>query len=139
MYAQPAAVGDAVGHIAEVAGLHLVIVPENGVGQDLRVELGHAVHLMAGGQAQGLCVPELMRLLVDEYNYPWDKAWDITCRTLSYTNHTVMSEALERWNVDLFQQLLPRVFQIVREKADISKLLGDLADHSTSGLTALLP
>ena len=62
-----------------------------------------------------LCVPELMRLLVDEHNYPWDKAWDITCRTLSYTNHTVMSEALERWNVDLFQQLLPRVFQIVQE------------------------
>ena len=62
-----------------------------------------------------LCVPELMRLLVDEHNYPWDKAWDITCRTLSYTNHTVMSEALERWNVSLFQQLLPRVFQIVQE------------------------
>ena len=62
-----------------------------------------------------LCVPELMRLLVDEHNYPWDKAWDITCRTLSYTNHTVMSEALERWNVDLFQQLLPRVYQIVQE------------------------
>ena len=62
-----------------------------------------------------LCVPELMRLLVDEYNYHWDKAWDITCRTLSYTNHTVMSEALERWNVDLFQQLLPRVFQIIQE------------------------
>ena len=62
-----------------------------------------------------LCVPELMRLLVDEHNYPWDKAWDITCRTLSYTNHTVMSEALERWSVDLFQQLLPRVYQIVEE------------------------
>ena len=62
-----------------------------------------------------LCVPELMRLLVDEYGYSWDRAWDITCRTLSYTNHTVMSEALERWNVDLFQQLLPRVFQIIQE------------------------
>ena len=62
-----------------------------------------------------LCVPELMRLLVDEHNYPWDKAWDITCRTLSYTNHTVMSEALERWNVSLFEQLLPRVYQIVQE------------------------
>ena len=62
-----------------------------------------------------LCVPELMRLLVDEYNYSWDKAWNITCRTLSYTNHTVMSEALERWNVKLFEELLPRVYQIVQE------------------------
>ena len=62
-----------------------------------------------------LCVPELMRLLVDEYDYSWEDAWDITCRTLSYTNHTVMSEALERWPEDLFARYLPRVHQIVRE------------------------
>ncbi len=62
-----------------------------------------------------LCVPELMRLLVDEYDYSWEKAWDITCRTLSYTNHTVMSEALERWNEELFSQQLPRIYQIVCE------------------------
>ncbi|MBQ9735676.1 MAG: glycogen/starch/alpha-glucan phosphorylase [Clostridia bacterium] len=62
-----------------------------------------------------LCVPELMRILLDEYSLSWDEAWDITCRTLSYTNHTVMSEALERWNEGLFRELLPRVYQIVCE------------------------
>ena len=62
-----------------------------------------------------LCVPELMRLLVDEYEYGWDDAWEITCNTLSYTNHTVMSEALERWSESLFSEQLPRVYQIVCE------------------------
>lgn len=62
-----------------------------------------------------LCVPELMRILMDDHGYGWDDAWDITCRTLSYTNHTVMSEALERWPVDIFQPILPRIFQIVCE------------------------
>jgi len=62
-----------------------------------------------------LCVPELMRLLIDEHEYGWDKAWEITCKTLSYTNHTVMSEALERWNVDLFREQLPRIYSICAE------------------------
>lgn len=62
-----------------------------------------------------LCVPELMRILLDEYNYGWDEAWAITEKTLSYTNHTVMSEALERWPEHIFSSLLPRVFQIVCE------------------------
>ena len=62
-----------------------------------------------------LCVPELMRILVDENDYEWDEAWDITCRTLSYTNHTVMSEALERWSVDLFREQLPRIYTITCE------------------------
>ena len=62
-----------------------------------------------------LCVPELMRILMVEYSYGWDEAWDITCRTLSYTNHTVMSEALERWPEHLFSELLPRVYKIVVE------------------------
>ena len=62
-----------------------------------------------------LCVPELMRLLIDEHDYGWDQAWEITCNTLSYTNHTVMSEALERWNVDLFREQLPRVYSICAE------------------------
>jgi len=62
-----------------------------------------------------LCVPELMRLLMDEHGYSWDDAWDITCKTLSYTNHTVMSEALEKWSEWLFREQLPRVYAIVVE------------------------
>ena len=62
-----------------------------------------------------LCVPELMRILMDDNGYEWDDAWDITCRTLSYTNHTVMSEALEKWSEWLFKEQLPRVYNIVLE------------------------
>ncbi|MDE6024379.1 MAG: glycogen/starch/alpha-glucan phosphorylase [Lachnospiraceae bacterium] len=60
-------------------------------------------------------VAELMRILVDEENLEWDDAWDIVCRTCAYTNHTIMAEALEKWPIDLFQRLLPRVYQIVDE------------------------
>ncbi len=62
-----------------------------------------------------LCIPELMRLLLDEYGYSWEKAWDIVTRTISYTNHTVMAEALEKWPENLFRQLLPRIYQIIGE------------------------
>jgi starch phosphorylase len=62
-----------------------------------------------------LCIPELMRILLDEFGMSWEKAWDITTHAVSYTNHTVMAEALERWPQDLFQSLLPRIYQIVRE------------------------
>jgi len=62
-----------------------------------------------------LCIPELMRILIDEYVFPWEKAWDMVCRICSYTNHTVMPEALEMWNEDLFRLKLPRIYTIVRE------------------------
>ena len=62
-----------------------------------------------------LCVPELMRLLMDDYGYGWDPAWEITQKTLSYTNHTVMSEALERWSVELYREQLPRIYAITAE------------------------
>lgn len=62
-----------------------------------------------------LCVPELMRLLLDEYGFEWEEAWRICNHTLSYTNHTVMSEALERWNVQLFSAQLPRIYTLVCE------------------------
>lgn len=60
-------------------------------------------------------VAELMRILIDEENLEWDDAWDLVCRTCAYTNHTIMAEALEKWPIDLFQRLLPRVYQIVDE------------------------
>lgn len=60
-------------------------------------------------------VPELMRILLDDYFLSWDEAWEITTRTCAYTNHTIMSEALEKWPVDLFRRLLPRIYQIVEE------------------------
>ncbi|MCR4692718.1 MAG: glycogen/starch/alpha-glucan phosphorylase [Firmicutes bacterium] len=62
-----------------------------------------------------LAIPELMRLLVDEKGLGWDEAWDITRRTFAYTNHTVMSEALEKWPLDMFERILPRISMIVQE------------------------
>ena len=60
-------------------------------------------------------VAELMRLLMDEEGLEWDEAWEVTTKTCAYTNHTIMAEALEKWPIDLFKRLLPRVYQIVEE------------------------
>ncbi len=62
-----------------------------------------------------LCIPELMRILIDEYFLTWDKAWDIVTKVCSYTNHTVMPEALETWNEDIFRLKLPRIYTIIKE------------------------
>ena len=62
-----------------------------------------------------LAVAELMRLLLDEEGLGWDEAWEITTKTCAYTNHTIMAEALEKWPIDLFSRLLPRVYQIIQE------------------------
>ncbi len=62
-----------------------------------------------------LCVPELMRILMDVYSYSWDNAWSVVTKVVSYTNHTVLPEALEKWNVDLFRIKLPRIYMIVEE------------------------
>ncbi|KAF5065204.1 Glycogen phosphorylase [anaerobic digester metagenome] len=62
-----------------------------------------------------IAVAELMRILVDENDLPWDQAWEITQKVCAYTNHTIMSEALEKWPLDLFSRLLPRIYQIVEE------------------------
>ena len=62
-----------------------------------------------------VAVAELMRILMDEHGLSWDEAWDVTTKTCAYTNHTIMAEALEKWPIELFSRLLPRVYQIVEE------------------------
>ena len=62
-----------------------------------------------------LVIPELMRILIDEEGMEWDAAWNITVRTIAYTNHTILAEALEKWNVEMFRKLLPRIYMIVEE------------------------
>ncbi len=62
-----------------------------------------------------LVVPELMRLFMDEHGYKWDEAFNIISRTLAYTNHTVLAEALEKWSEDMMRRLLPRIYQIIHE------------------------
>ena len=62
-----------------------------------------------------VAVAELMRILMDENGLEWDEAWDVTTKTVAYTNHTIMAEALEKWPIELFSRLLPRIYQIVEE------------------------
>ena len=62
-----------------------------------------------------VAIPELMRILLDEEGLSWDEAWEVTTKTCAYTNHTIMSEALEKWPIELFSRLLPRIYQIVEE------------------------
>lgn len=62
-----------------------------------------------------LCIPELMRILLDEEKLSWDEAWNITINTISYTNHTIMTEAMERWPKEMLKTLLPRIYMIIEE------------------------
>ena len=81
---------------------------------DIR-ELPNKVVFQMNDTHPTVAVPELMRILLDEEGLNWDEAWDIASRTCAYTNHTIMAEALEKWPIDLFKRLLPRIYQIVEE------------------------
>lgn len=85
----------------------------------LRKKGVHEFHKMFAAQLNdthpSLAIPELMRLLIDEYRLPWDEAWEITQSTFAYTNHTLLPEALEKWPIQLFQDTLPRHLEIIYE------------------------
>ena len=73
---------------------------------------------------------EFMRLLVDEYRLEWDVAWDVTTKTMSYTNHTILAEALEKWDAELFKKVLPRVYQIILEIDN--RFVSDMASNGVA-------
>ncbi|MDR0426635.1 MAG: glycogen/starch/alpha-glucan phosphorylase [Clostridiales bacterium] len=85
-----------------------------------------------------LAIPELMRLLVDEHGYPWEKAWNITVNTIAYTNHTVLSEALEKWQEELVRSRLPRIYSIIKEiDARFKWEHGTLPDEALCKMTVI--
>ncbi|KGM97684.1 maltodextrin phosphorylase [Clostridium novyi A str. 4552] len=93
-------------------------------------ELDKYIAIHVNDTHPSLAVPELMRILIDEEELDWDEAWDITTKTISYTNHTIMAEALEKWDITMFKELLPRIYMIVEEinrrfEEDIKSKYGD--------------
>ncbi len=76
-------------------------------------EFSNKIAIHVNDTHPALCVPELMRILLDEEGLGWEQAWNITKRSISYTNHTIMQEAMEKWPVQMVQELLPRIYQII--------------------------
>ena len=78
-------------------------------------ELSDYISIHINDTHPALCIPELMRILLDDYGWGWDEAWQVVRKTINYTNHTVLMEALEKWDQNLFKSMLPRIYQIVCE------------------------
>jgi starch phosphorylase len=96
------------------AGLQSVVRSYKKTQQSLK-NFHHKVAIHINDTHPVLAIPELMRILMDEEGMGWEEAWHITVNTISYTNHTTLSEALEKWPIDIFQPLLPRIYMIVHE------------------------
>ncbi len=96
------------------AGIQSIIRYYKKHNKDIRL-LDEKVSIQLNDTHPTLAVPELMRILLDEEGLSWDEAWKITRNTLAYTNHTILAEALEKWPIDIFKELLPRIYMIVNE------------------------
>lgn len=96
------------------AGIQSIIRHFKKHGGDLRF-MDEKVALHINDTHPTLAIPELMRILVDEEGFDWDDAWRVTTNTVSYTNHTILAEALEKWPIEMFKNLLPRVYMVVEE------------------------
>lgn len=96
------------------AGLQSIIRSYKNNHRDLR-GLDKKVSIHINDTHPTLAIPELMRILLDEEGLSWDEAFEITTKTISYTNHTIMSEALEKWPIEMFKEILPRIYMIVEE------------------------
>ena len=96
------------------AGLQSILNYQGRRGNSLK-DLAKYVAIHINDTHPTLAIPELMRLLMDEHNMSWDEAWKITVETISYTNHTILPEALETWPIDMMQKTLPRLFSIIQE------------------------
>ncbi|MDR1693268.1 MAG: glycogen/starch/alpha-glucan phosphorylase [Oscillospiraceae bacterium] len=97
------------------AGLQSILRTYSGkTGRDMRKFADH-ICIQINDTHPALCVPELMRLLMDVHGLGWDEAWSVTIRTIAYTNHTILPEALEKWPIDTLRELLPRIYMIIEE------------------------
>ena len=118
------------------AGLQRILHHYKGTQKkDIR-KIGDYIAVHINDTHPALCVPEFMRLLVDEYGVGWNRAWDTTLKVMSYTNHTILSEALEKWPEEMIKQLLPRIYQIIveidrRRTAELLPKVGATLVHNT--------
>ena len=96
------------------AGVQNIVRSYKKNGKDIRL-FDEKVAIHINDTHPTLAIPELMRILIDEEELDWDDAWRITQNTISYTNHTILAEALEKWPIDMFRNLLPRIYMIVEE------------------------
>jgi starch phosphorylase len=96
------------------AGLKTILRRYKSAGRPIQ-RLDEYIAIHVNDTHPSVAVPELMRILVDEEGLSWDEAWRITTNTIAYTNHTILSEALEKWPVEMFRRILPRIYMIVEE------------------------